>query len=265
MAGRWSRAETKRVAREALILGALWIIYTLGRAAAARRIGPAFSNAHDIWRFERWLHIPSEARLQHWALGWTTGIHAADLYYKYVHLTDFVLISAWLLIWRPEHFKWFRRCIVFMTFFELVGHFVYPLAPPRMNGCTAPNIPCPHGFGIVDTAQLFGNAVYGNDYKNHGVFNQYAAMPSMHVAWSWFFAITVIAIAKSKWRFLIVLHAVAMTYTVVVTGNHYWIDGIVGLMLMAIALVLFNHDSPWEKAKRVRALAGGGGLGAVDQ
>ena len=83
-----------------------------GHAINCRHIGPAFSNAHDIWRFERWLHIPSEERLQHWALGWTTGIHAADLYYKYVHLTDFVLISAWLLIWRPQHFKWFRRVVV---------------------------------------------------------------------------------------------------------------------------------------------------------
>jgi membrane-associated phospholipid phosphatase len=237
--GRWSWAETRRVAREALVLGVLWMVYTLGRALAARHIGRAFPNARDVWRLERWAHIPSEARLQHWALQWNPGIHMADLYYKYVHLTDFVLISAWLLIWRPEHFGWFRRCIVFMTFFELVGHFVYPLAPPRMN----------KQFGIVDTAQLFGNSVYGNDYKNHGLFNQYAAMPSMHVAWSWFFAITVISIAKSKWRFLILFHAVAMTYTVVVTGNHYWLDGIVGLMLMAIALVLFNSDSPWTTAR----------------
>src|SRR5258708_6841018 len=54
-----------------------------------------------------------------------------------------------------------------------------------------------------------------------------------------------------------------MTYTVVVTGNHYWIDGFVGLILMAIALVLFNNDSPWHKNKslahvdeRDRALPG---------
>jgi hypothetical protein len=41
----------------------------------------------------------------------------------------------------------------------------------------------------------------------------------------------------------------------VVTGNHYWIDGFVGLILMAIALVLFNNDSPWHK-KKVAASVG---------
>jgi hypothetical protein len=241
---RLSRTNVLRIAREAVILGVLWFVYTLGRALAGKHIGPAFSNARDVWHFERWAHIPSEATLQRWTLKSDALVHVVDLYYKYVHLTDFVIICAWLLIFRPEHFRWFKRVIVFITGLELVGHFVYPLAPPRMN----------KQFGIVDTAQIYGNAVYGNTYENHGLFNQYAAMPSMHVGWSVFFAITIVSITKVWWRWIIVLHPIAMTYTVVVTGNHYWLDGIVGVTILAVGLVLFERDAPY--AFRVRRSGG---------
>ncbi|WP_242909890.1 phosphatase PAP2 family protein [Actinomadura terrae] len=223
--------------RHGLILAALWMVYTLGRALAGRRIGRAFPNSDDVWHLERWLHIPSEASLQRWALHSESGIRAADLYYKYVHFTDFVIITIWLLLWHPDRFPWFRRVIVLITGLELVGHFVYPLAPPRMR----PDL------GMTDTAQVFGHAVYGGSYENHGLFNQYAAMPSMHVGWSFLFALAVVTIARTPWRWIIVAHPLLMTYTVVVTGNHYWLDGIIGLILLAIGLWVFRRDSPWRR------------------
>lgn len=224
----------RRALREGLVLVLLWLAYTLGRALSGRHIGRAFPNASDVWRFERWLHLPSETSLQKWALHWEAGIRVADLYYKYVHFTDLVLVCIWLIVWHPEHFRWFRRVIVFITGLELVGHFVYPLAPPRMR----PDL------GIVDTAQVYGQSVYGNTYANHGLFNQYAAMPSMHVAWSFLFALVVVSLARSRWRWAIVAHPVLMTYVVVVTGNHYWLDGIVGLLILALGLALFRRGSP---------------------
>jgi hypothetical protein len=231
--------DVRRIAREAVVLGVLWFVYTLGRALAGRHIGRAFPNARDVWDFERWAHIPSEATLQRWTLKSETLTRGADLYYKYVHLTDFVIICAWLLIFRPEHFRWFKRVIIFITGLELVGHFVYPLAPPRMNP----------QFGIVDTAQIYGHSVYGNTYENHGLFNQYAAMPSMHVGWSVFFAIVIVSITTPWWRWIIVLHPIAMTYTVVVTGNHYWLDGIVGVAILAVGLVLFECEAPYRRGR----------------
>lgn len=246
--------DVRRVGREAVVLGVLWFVYTLGRALAGRQIGPAFPNARDVWDFERWAHIPSEATLQRWTLKSETLTRGTDLYYKYVHLTDFVIICAWLLIFRPEHFRWFKRVIIFITGLELVGHFVYPLAPPRMNP----------QFGIVDTAQIYGHSVYGNTYENHGLFNQYAAMPSMHVGWSVFFAIVIVSITKPWWRWIIVLHPVAMTYTVVVTGNHYWLDGIVGVAILAGGLVLFERDAPYRlRVRRSASTGAAAGTGAA--
>lgn len=224
----------RRVLREAAVLGVLWVVYSIGRGLAGIRVTGAFAHSTDVWHLERRLHLPSEATLQHHVLAWHGVIHLADLYYKYVHFTDFILITAWLLIRHPEHFGWFRRVIVVITGLESVGHFAYPLAPPRMR----PDL------GVIDTAQLDGNSVYGPSHANHFWFNQYAAMPSMHVGWSFFLALVVITVARSPWRWLILAHPVLMTLTVVVTGNHYWLDGIVGVTLLAFALVLFRRDAP---------------------
>jgi hypothetical protein len=236
-----ARSTVRRVLREAAILAVLWVVYSVGRGLAGLHIGRAFGNSTDIWRFERWLHLPSEATLQHHVLAWDGVIHLVDMYYEYVHFTDFVLVTAWLLIRYPEYFRWFRRVLVFITGWELIGHFVYPLAPPRMR----PDL------GMVDSAQLDGHSVYGHSYANHGWFNQYAAMPSMHVGWAFFFALVVITVARSRWRWLILAHPVLMTLTVVLTGNHYWLDGIVGVALLGIALVLFRHDAPWVERRKV--------------
>jgi hypothetical protein len=229
----------RRLLRESAVLAALWGVYSVGRGLAGLHIGRAFPNSTDVWRFERWVHLPDEATLQHTVLGWHGVIHLADLYYEYVHFSDVLLVTAWLLVRHPEHFRWFRKVLVFITGMELVGHFVYPLAPPRMR----PDL------GMVDTAQLDGHSVYGRSYANHGWFNQYAAMPSMYVGWAFFLALVVITIARSPWRRLIVVHPILMTLSVVVTGNHYWLDAIVGVALLGIALVLFQSEAPWHNAR----------------
>lgn len=96
-------------------------------------------------------------------------------------------------------------------------------------------------FGFVDTGVQFGQSVYGPNYANHGLVNQYAAMPSMHVGWATLFALTMILVARTRWRWLAVLYP-AVTFTVVVvTGNHYWLDGVVGIVLLAAAVAIVHQ------------------------
>jgi uncharacterized membrane protein len=77
-------------------------------------------------------------------------------------------------------------------------------------------------------------------YQNRAGFNadQLSAMPSVHVGWAILVAIMVITAARSRWRWLALLYPVATTLAVVVTANHYWLDGIVaGLLLVLVLLV----------------------------
>ena len=93
-----------------------------------------------------------------------------------------------------------------------------PVAPPRM-------LP-----GIVDTAMSYGQSVYANGLP----FDQLSAMPSVHVAWAVLIGWYVWRISPSRWRFLGPMHAALTVTVVVVTGNHWWLDGIVAVAILSI-------------------------------
>jgi hypothetical protein len=221
------RRPAWRLAHEAGLLGGLWLVYTLGRALAGLRTAPAKDHADDAWSLERRLHLPDEARVQRAALHWSWLVHAADDYYKFEHFASLGVVATWLLLWRPDRYLPFRQVLVLTSALALVLHACYPLAPPRLR----PEL------GLVDTGVRYGESVYGKDPHNHGLLNQYAAMPSLHVAWAVLFAGTVIVVSGSRWRWLAVGYPAVTTYVVVITGNHYWLDGIVGVGALGIALL----------------------------
>jgi hypothetical protein len=97
------------------------------------------------------------------------------------------------------------------------------VAPPRLIG-----IP-----GLVDTGAVVGPTVYNSFTAN--IADQYAAMPSIHVGWAVLISVAVVRCSPSRWRWLAVYHAVLTTFVVVVTANHYWMDGIVAVALLVPA------------------------------
>ena len=46
-----------------------------------------------------------------------------------------------------------------------------------------------------------------------------------------------IGAARSRWRWLALLYPVATTLAVVVTANHFWLDGIVAAAILALVLL----------------------------
>jgi len=225
-----------RLAHEALVLGALWTVYTLGRGLAGQHVGSAYDHGTHVWRLERELRLPDEAAVQGWALERSWLIRGANDWYRWEHWVALAAVAFWLLAFRPEHYLWFRRLLVLTTGLALVGHLAYPLMPPRMRP----------DFGILDSGIRFGQSVYGPDYANHGLVNQYAAMPSMHVGWAVLFALTVVVVARTRWRWLALGYPWVTTWVVVVTGNHYWLDGVVGVLLLGIAVVTVHGYARWQ-------------------
>jgi hypothetical protein len=222
--------------REAVLLATLFLVYTAGRQFAAEHTGSAFDHAREILAFQNWLRLPDEASIQQAALQVPQLVEGANLYYAGVHAPLTAAVLLWLSIWRPEAYRNVRRTIVAVTGLALIGHILYPLAPPRMMP------------GFVDTGLHFGQSVYGAE-RSGGVANQFAAMPSLHVGWAALIALAMILITRSRWRWLWLAHPIITFAVVVVTANHYWLDGIVALLLLAISLPLLlgpglHHDRP---------------------
>jgi len=213
---------------ELVLIAVLFGIYKLGRLAADGRVSEAFGNAHRVWDLERTLDLPSELDVQHGLLQSHALIHVANSYYAYVHFPATALFLLWVYLRRPGHYRWVRWVIVALTGAGLALHLLVPLAPPRMLG----------GTGLVDTARLYGPSVYGSP-QTDTISNQYAAMPSLHIGWALIIAIGIIVCARTRWRWLALLHPLLTVAVVVGTANHYWLDGIaVGAMLAVILLVI---------------------------
>jgi hypothetical protein len=59
-------------------------------------------------------------------------------------------------------------------------------------------------------------------------------MPSVHVGWAALAVAAVVAVNGSRWRWIALAHVVLTAYVVVVTANHYWLDGVAALALIAL-------------------------------
>lgn len=228
-----------RVVREAVLLATLFLVYSAGRQIAARHTGSAFGNAHEVLSFQSWLHLPNEASVQHAALKFPHLVEGANLYYASVHAPLTAAVLLWLSIWRPKAYPHVRWTMVSVTGLALVGHIAFPLAPPRMMP------------GFVDTGLRFGQSVYGAEHSG-GPVNQFAAMPSLHVGWASLIALSMILITRSKWRWLWLLHPIITFTVVVVTANHYWLDGIVVLLLLGVSLPLLLRPGLHDDRPRTR-------------
>jgi hypothetical protein len=224
------RPAVRRAAREIALVAVLFLAYKVGRLAADGHVGQAFDWAHHVWNLERLLNLPSEYALQQAVIGQEWLIKAANCYYAYVHFPATAVCLIWLYIWRPERYVHTRRMLAWLTAAALVVHLLMPLAPPRMLA----------EVGIVDTGRLFGPAVYGSPATDT-LTNQYAAMPSLHVGWALAIAIALIgATGSGRWRWLWLAHPVITILVVVVTGNHYWLDAMVVMVLLGAVLAVQN-------------------------
>ncbi|MGW2046104.1 phosphatase PAP2 family protein [Streptomyces sp. NPDC001858] len=217
------------IVRELLLVAGLFLVYKFGRQLATGHTAEAFRNAHDVWRFERWVRLPGEGSVQSLLMHGDTLVKVANTYYATVHFAATVAFLVWLYLRRPAHYVWARRVLAVVTAAALAVHLAFPLAPPRMLEAT----------GLIDTARVFGPSVYGPPQTDQ-LSNQFAAMPSLHFGWALMVAIGLIVATRSRWRWLWLLHPLLTLLVIVGTANHYWLDAIVAGVLLALALALIH-------------------------
>lgn len=222
---------------EAGLVIALYGLWQVVGAYAGQGDYTAVTRGQWIWNTERTLLLPSERTVQHWVLPHPLIVQIADWYYALMHFTVLIMFLIWMFTWHRERYSRWRTALALLTAGCLFIQFL-PVAPPRMVA----------GTGIVDTAVLYHQSVYSST----GGFDadQLSAMPSVHIGWAVFVAIAVWSVTGSPWlRGLTVAHAVLTVLVVVVTGNHYWADGIVACLLLGLAIALERAlDLLWRRA-----------------
>lgn len=211
--------------QEAGLLLGLFGLWQFAGSFTVMGPGGALARARWIWHFERSVGLPSEASLQRVFLPHPVLVQFFNLYYDSLHFPVLIACLTWLFVWHRDSYRRWRTTLVGVTGLALLIQLI-PVAPPRM---------LPQA-GMVDTAVLYHESVYTSVAGFDP--DQLSAMPSVHVGWALLIAAAVITTARTRWRWLAVLYPVMTTLAVVVTANHYWLDGIVAGLLVVIVLAV---------------------------
>jgi len=228
-AGVFGRATTSKwlagaaaFARELAIVLGLYAMWRFVGTISVVKVDGAVHAGQSIWDFERALHIPSEHGLQHLFLKSDALIQACNVYYASVHIPSMLIFLPWMYFWHRPQYPAVRNVVALTTLWCLAIQLI-PVAPPRL-------VPALH---IADTPALFGQTVYPSFGKSGPA--QLSAMPSVHVAWAVIIGVTIVLVTKSRWRWVALAHPIVTSIVVVVTGNHYWLDGVVAVLVLLLA------------------------------
>ncbi len=211
---------------ELALIAAVYLVYRFGRMLTAGSVAAAHRHSDLVRHVERVLHFPSEAAIQQ-AVGGARLFEAANVYYVSVHFPLTIAFLLWGFLVRPRaEYRWARNLMVVQTLSAVALHIAFPLAPPRMFP----------QWGFLDTMAVYGPSAY--DGASATVANQYAAMPSLHVGWAVLIAV-VVARTGPRWlRLVTAAHALATFAVVTVTANHWFLDTVVAVAFLGLALVL---------------------------
>lgn len=236
-------------AREAGILFGLYALWQLSGYVAKASPSGAVQRGEWIWHFERVVGLPNEAALQRAFLPHPLLVQALNFYYDLLHFPVLLGCLVWLFAWHRDWYRPVRTTVALFTAASLLVALI-SVAPPRL-------LP---GVGMTDTALAYGQSVYGQHVVADP--NQLSAMPSVHVGWALLVAVAIISAARSRWRWLALAYPALTTLAVVVTANHYWLDGIVAGALLALVIAAQRAIRVLGRALQRRALARRGAAAA---
>ena len=243
--------------KEAIIITIFYSVYTAIRNQFGSTLvegvsvpNHAFTNAIRVIRFERWIGLFHEETIQEWFLPHIWFIKTMNVYYGTAHF--FVTLGVFIALYkfRPSVFGQWRNTLAVMTALAIIGFSLFPLMPPRLL-----DAPCPdagfgaqcivselrtrngaENFGFVDTIKEYGGPWAFDSGPGSKLTNQYAAMPSLHIGWSTWCAFGLWPIARKLWmRLALLIYPSVTMLCIIVTGNHFWIDGVGGLLVFAVA------------------------------
>lgn len=228
---------------EALAIVWLGWVYDAITNLAPLRLNAALAHAGDVLGLEHTLHIDPEHALDRWlAAHHSLGLAIAD-YYDNAHFVVTLSLLGWLWWRRADLYRPLRNSLVLVNLLAFIVFWRYPVAPPRMLPGFTDIVASTHAIGSWHSGALASQA------------NQLAAMPSLHIAWAVWCTVALWRISARTWvRVLAVLYPCLTAAAVLATGNHFVLDILAGVLVMAAAFALVALCSGWAGRLRVGML-----------
>lgn len=220
------RLRERGVAHVAGIVVAL-AVYGLLRTIVEGSRADAVQNARSVMEFEQWLRVDWERAAQDWVLERPGWVRFWNQVYQWLYWAT--VGSILILLWFRDRRRYalLLGTLLVSAGIGLVIWTVFPVSPPRF-------------VGYVDTLALTGDRLMD---ERVGWVNRYAAIPSFHVAWPAVAGFVVAMGSRSAWQWTLAsTPTVLLAFAVVFTGNHFVVDGIVGLAVVAVSLLIATRS-----------------------
>jgi membrane-associated phospholipid phosphatase len=216
-------------ARQLLIWFGFIFAYQVARGFADRNPSKAFLDGWRILDFEQRVtnHV-FELTLQQLAVSSEVLSRLVAWTYWNSEFTVVGLALLWVYLRRHEAFWKFRNAIIGANLVGLIGYIVLPTAPPRMF----PSIGFinHHTNGVVQLAA-----------------NPYAAMPSLHAADALIVGLVLSSLVRRRiWKILWLVWPAWVSFAVMATGNHFWLDVLAGFALGSVAMYVV-YRRPFQR------------------
>ncbi|HTZ86700.1 MAG TPA: phosphatase PAP2 family protein [Solirubrobacteraceae bacterium] len=208
--------------RQISLFAAAYFAYRLVRGLVEGDANAAFAHARDLISLESRLHVFVEPSIQAWASGSHVVMVCAS--WLYVNAQTSITLSALLYVYLRHNssFYFVRNMFMIAMAIALIGYIVFPTAPPRFMP----------EWGFIDSVSDFTGV-----HVNHAsgtmtaLFNPYAAVPSMHVAFALMIGWPLAKLCKHRAvRAAWLLYPFLMTFVIVVTANHFIVDALLGAL-----------------------------------
>lgn len=213
--------------------------YQVARGIADQDITQAFQNGRSIISFENQLHALVEIDIQNVVL------RAGDWFVDILNWTywnsQFTVVGIallWVYFKRNDSFPRLRNILILANVIALIGFVALPTAPPRMFA----------EWGFVDTLASEGWLNHGSGFVQLAS-NQFAAMPSIHSADALILGFAMASLVRTPLaKVLWTLWPSWVWFTVMATGNHFWLDVAAGIGVAVVAASIVV----WAESLRAR-------------
>ncbi len=209
--------------------------YQVARGVADHGAGEALANARRVIHLERRLGALFEPDLQRPVV--ETGgllLHAVNWTYWLSQFAVVGLSLLWIYLRRNAAYLRVRDTIIVANTVGLVVYVAMPTAPPRFF----PEL------GFTDTLARAEALNHGSSLVELAS-NRYAAMPSLHAADSLIIGIALATLIRSRAvKIVCALWPAWVAFSLMATGNHFWLDIAAGAVLAAIGAWLARRLRP---------------------
>jgi hypothetical protein len=223
--GRWLPQGYGDAARQLSLFVVAELCYEAVRGIADGQRAVAIANGQHVISFEKSIHTFFEPNLQKVFIDHRWIIDFANFMYMNSHFVVTTAFLVWLYLFRNQHFYFVRNMFMVAMGLAVIGYALLPTAPPRLFD------------EFTDTITKYAQVNHDSGLVKLFI-NPYAAIPSMHVAFSTMIGVTGVLISRHTITKIVwAAYPFVVFWVVVVTANHFWIDGAFGLLVAALSAV----------------------------